>query len=270
MSNVINLLNNLHFIALHNLAEVQLGADLLFWYHYTQFLKQIVLTDQYIPALKYREISAAETRTSATKRSTQTKSAAQAKQTGATKSVKTTRTGSKRAAGSNGAKQSTQAEPSAQSKPTASKFEIYPAWEIVSEQYESEIQRYVEYMPLVCVAGFEAISDKTQFYAKETLLRHFSEYLLIDIVTHTPSTSAFDQKIADSLVYSCFYPARSKMPWTSTATLEQYQQWQVWSDRLRRTQTATPFHLYFQLHSPEKTEEKWQLQFQVAPNTIHL
>jgi SNF2 family DNA or RNA helicase len=268
VSNVINLLNDLHFIALHNLAEVQLGADLLFWYHYTQFLKQIILTDQYVPALKYRAISTAEAKTSATKRSTQTKQAAQAKQTGATKSVKTTPTRSKRAAGSNGAKRSTQAEPSAQSKPTGSKFEIYPAWEIVSEQYETEVQRYVEYMPLVCVAGFEAIPDQSKqskFYAKETLLRHFSECLLTDIVTHTPSTSAFDQKIFDSLIYSCLYLHKSGTPWTSAIALEQYQQWQVWSDRLRRTQTETPFHLYFQLHSPAKAEDKWQLQFQVAP-----
>jgi len=36
---------------------VQLGADLLFWYHYTQAFKQVILKDQYIPALKYREIS---------------------------------------------------------------------------------------------------------------------------------------------------------------------------------------------------------------------
>lgn len=268
VSNAISLLNDLHFIALHNLAEVQLGADLLFWYHYTQFLKQIILTDQYIPALKYREISAAEAKTSSTKRSTQTKSAAQAKQTGATKSVKTTgSTQSKQTTRSSSTKRSAKSEQSTQSKQTASTFEIYPAWEIVSEQYETEVQRYVEYMPLVCVAGFEAIPDQPKFYAKETLLRHFSECLLTDIVTHTPSTSAFDQKIFDSLIYSCLYLHKSGMPWTSTAALEQYQQWQVWSDRLRRTQTETPFHLYFQLHSPAKAEEKWQLQFQVAPKS---
>jgi len=30
-------------------------------------------------------------------------------------------------------------------------FEIYPAWEIVSDKYELEIQRYIDYMPLACV-----------------------------------------------------------------------------------------------------------------------
>lgn len=30
--------------------------DLLFWFHYTQALKRIIFKDQYIPALKYREL----------------------------------------------------------------------------------------------------------------------------------------------------------------------------------------------------------------------
>ncbi len=57
VANVIKLLNELHFIAINNLVEVQLGAELLFWYHYTQAFKQVILKDLYIPALKYREIT---------------------------------------------------------------------------------------------------------------------------------------------------------------------------------------------------------------------
>jgi len=40
VTNVVKL-NELHFIAINNLAEVQLGADLL-WYHYTQAFKQVI------------------------------------------------------------------------------------------------------------------------------------------------------------------------------------------------------------------------------------
>jgi len=40
VTNVVKLLNELHFIAINNLAEVQLGADLLFWYHYTKHLSK--------------------------------------------------------------------------------------------------------------------------------------------------------------------------------------------------------------------------------------
>ena len=31
--NIIRLLNDIHFLAINNLSEIQLGSDLLFWYH---------------------------------------------------------------------------------------------------------------------------------------------------------------------------------------------------------------------------------------------
>ena len=34
-----------------------MGADLLFWYQYTQLLKSILGRDQYIPAVKYRALA---------------------------------------------------------------------------------------------------------------------------------------------------------------------------------------------------------------------
>ena len=51
VNNVVSLINELHFLALHNLADIQLGSDLLFWFHYTQALKRLIFKDQYIPAL---------------------------------------------------------------------------------------------------------------------------------------------------------------------------------------------------------------------------
>jgi hypothetical protein len=55
-NSVVPLLNDLHFMALHQLAEIQLGSDLLFWFHFTQALKRIIFKDQYIPSLKYRQL----------------------------------------------------------------------------------------------------------------------------------------------------------------------------------------------------------------------
>lgn len=52
--NIIKLLKDIHFLALYNASEFQLGSDLLFWYHYTQSFRQIITKDQYIPSLKYR------------------------------------------------------------------------------------------------------------------------------------------------------------------------------------------------------------------------
>ncbi len=54
ISTFIPQLKELHFIAQYQLAEVQLGSDLLFWFHYTQAFKQVILKDHYIPSLRYR------------------------------------------------------------------------------------------------------------------------------------------------------------------------------------------------------------------------
>jgi hypothetical protein len=154
---VIQLLNDLHFLALYSSNELQFGSDLLFWYHYTQSFKQVLLKDQYIPALKYRELPL----------------------------------------------------PKGKRKKPANNFEIYPAWQIISEQYEAKIHQYVDCMPLACVCGSESQINSTEFYDKETLLRHFSEYILTEIVVNTPLPASFDKKIIDSLIYSCVYPTQS-------------------------------------------------------------
>lgn len=217
--NVIKLLNEIHFLALYSSGEIQLGSDLLFWYHYTQAFKQVILKDQYIPALKYRELEATVTNTNK-KRKTKTE----------------------------------------QTQP----FEIYATWEIISEQYESNLKKYIEYMPLICVAGSVAPGHSVEFFDREKLLRHFSESILDDIVTHTPSTAAFDKQIDDSLIYHCLHP-NSYNPHTTDAALEEYKQWLTWKTKITRTQSDSPFHLCFQLHSPPpETIDNWQIQFLVA------
>jgi len=57
-------------------------------------------------------------------------------------------------------------------------------------------------MPLACVAGLQT-TRRFQFYDRELLLRHFSECLLTEIATHTPSTSGFEQKILETLLHDC-------------------------------------------------------------------
>ncbi len=238
--NVIKLLNELHFITINNLAEAQMGADLLFWYHYTQAFKQILLKDYYIPALKYRDLGPTTPSTAA--------------------KVAVTKAATAKATAKTTAKSKTSAIAKAQTKPS---FEIYPGWELISEQYETELKRYVEFMPLACAAGFPEPQAKPMFYDRETLLRHFSDCILTQLVTHTPFPQSFEQKIAGTLIADCASP--TIQPLHQVTGLEQYKQWQQWRDRIRHTQTAIPFHLCFQLHEPHKPEESWQLQFLVAP-----
>ena len=216
-NNVIKFLNDIHFLALYNLGEFQLGSDLLFWYHYTQSFKQVILKDQYIPALKYHQL---ETKT--TKKKTKKKST------------------------------------------TSKNFAIYPTWEIISEQYEANIKKYLEYMPPICGAGSSILSKTVEFFDSETLLRHFSQCLLHNLITHTPSTATFDKKVADSLVGYCFQ-ARQPKSLVQNGYLQEYQQWLEWKTKINQTQTESPFHLCFQLESAKADDvDNWQMQFLVS------
>jgi SNF2 family DNA or RNA helicase len=58
VNSIIKLLNDLHFLCLYGSSEIQLGSDLLFWYHYSQSVRELLQKDRYIPALRYREIPA--------------------------------------------------------------------------------------------------------------------------------------------------------------------------------------------------------------------
>ncbi|HEY9645896.1 MAG TPA: DEAD/DEAH box helicase, partial [Chroococcidiopsis sp.] len=145
------------------------------------------------------------------------------------------------------------------------RFEIYPAWELVGEEYETNLRQYVDYMPLICVSGFAEPSDTAEFYDRELLLRHFSECLLSDLVTTMPTTQAFEKTIVESVVYDCLHPGQSGAPWTTASRLEQYSQWQQWRDRITHSQTNVPFYLGFQLQDPLKADDPWLLQFQVSP-----
>ena len=233
---VVPLLNDIHFLTLHSLSELQLGSDLLFWFHFTQALKQIIFKDYYIPSLKYQALAPPK---------------ASKRQTAAKKKTANKKTANKKTAQKTAAKAA---------QKSVDPFVIHPGWDFIGEDYEEMLQHYVDYMPLACVAGF-AEPQKPEFYERRSLLRHFSECLLNDILTHTYTSKAFEKSISDSLLAQCLNP----VPWPQSVGLEQYQQWQVWRDRIARTQQDQPFYLCFQLQDPAKAEASWQLQFQVAP-----
>lgn len=225
--NAIKLINDLHFLALHGSDEIQLGSDLLFWYHYTQSFKQIIFKEQYIPALKYREKPAA-------------KSSSKAKT----------------------AKQST--KQSTKRSTQKSGFEIYATWEIVSETYEASLKKYIDYLPLICLAGSAIDRPTVEFFDPETLLRHCSEVLLHDLIAHTPSTAKFDDQLTDTFLHGCLHPDRYN-PQTSAQALATYQQWLNWKTKITRSQIDATFDLCFQLDSaPPDHPENWQMQFLVA------
>ncbi|MEO1523625.1 MAG: ATP-dependent helicase, partial [Cyanobacteria bacterium J06633_2] len=126
VNGVVPMLNDLHFIALHHLTDVQLGSDLLFWFHFTQAIKRLIFKDQYIPALKYQELEPAKP----------------------TKSKRKTATSS-----------------------TSGTFQIHPSWEFIGDEYETTLHHYVDFMPLMCVAGFSELPENPELYDRLSLLR---------------------------------------------------------------------------------------------------
>ena len=245
---IIAALNEIRYIALTAAEEFQLGQDLLFWYEHTQALKAIIARDQYIPALKYEALANGK----------------EASGAGTSSKIR-------RAAGLPA--QRPRAKQSAA-------FEIHPGWEILSPAYEAMIQRHVAAMPIVCTAGLNS-PDDPDLYEPEPLLRHFSECLLHDAVTGTPSTDAFDKRLAGSLLYDCLHPHRKVAPPGTPAylrpvyrptpeptpeqRLEEYRQWRSWRDRLAETHADAAFTLCFRLEEAAPDDvDSWQLHFLVA------
>ncbi len=159
------------------------------------------------------------------------------------------------------------------STPTKSKkakqilnFEIHPSWELLSDTYEKNIQHYVTAMPGACTAGLNSPDDGRGLLDKEFLLRHFSEFLLHEIVTGTPFTGKFDQQIADTLLYRCVYPYRPILFQPSAEKkLEEYKHWLSWRTNLTKAHTESGFTLCFRLEEASPSNiDKWQLHFLVA------
>src|SRR6266516_3163834 len=144
-------------------------------------------------------------------------------------------------------------------------FEIHHAWELLSETYEKTIQRYVAAMPGVCTAGLNSSDSGAALFDKESLLRHFSECLLHDIVTGTPFTGKFHQQIANTLLYRCVYPYRPVLYHASADPLEEYKHWLTWRANLTRAHTESGFTLCFRLEEASATDiDNWQLHFLIA------
>ena len=55
LSHPIKELSDLHFLAFYQADNVEPGSDFLFWYWFTQGLKRLLVRDQYLPALVYRQ-----------------------------------------------------------------------------------------------------------------------------------------------------------------------------------------------------------------------
>lgn len=225
--NVIATLNDISYVALHAPSEFQLGTDLLFWHGFTRLLRQILLKDQYIPSLRYRELASRD----------------DLSRPGASPNVRTS-----------GAKPR-------RSEPT---YEILPAWEIVSTAYDQALPRYVAAMPMVCRAG--SVTPSAELYDPESLLRHFAEWTIHDAVTGTPFTAKLDGETLGTLLHDCTHPHEPTYPPRSPdAALKQYRDWATWRGKITGAGISTGFTLGFRLdEAPITDPDNWRINFVIA------
>jgi len=202
---VIGTLRDIHFAALNDADDFQMGADLLFWYQYTQVLKGIMLGDNYIPALTYRAL------------------------------------------------------PTGDGGPG---FELHGGWELISQKYDTAIERYAACMPPVCLAGSDG-PDCDGLYAAETLLRHCSEHLLDAVLLGAPVPVALERRIDGSLLQLCWHHLTPIAGSAEALTL--YRQWADWRARLTASQASAGFTLCFRLEEARAEEvDAWHISLLVA------
>src|SRR5260370_10511933 len=120
-------------------------------------------------------------------------------------------------------------------------------------------------MPGVCAAGLNS-PDAAALFDNTSLLRHFSECLLHDIVTGTPVTAKFDEQIANTLLYRCVYPYRPVLfQAPAEDTLQDYKHWLAWHANFTKAHTEAGFTLCFRLEEASSTDiDNWHLHFLVA------
>lgn len=204
LNNPVKDLSQLRFVVAHQMESVQLGSGLLFWVHFCQLIKEILLKDQYIPALKYRALPS--------------------------------------------------------KGKVSNRFEIHPGWEIVSPNFEANLQRALETMPPACVSAFEEVNGKTVLWNKRNLLRHFSQCVLTNLVTRPLFPAAFTTKIRGSILEECIRPHNPETVWHTDWALERYHQWQTWEKSLT-IRYHQGFRLCFQLLEAESEHTPWRIQF---------
>ena len=134
---------------------------------------------------------------------------------------------------------------------------IHPGWEIISQDYETQLEHALEQMPPACVSAAETAHE--QFYDKEGLLRHFSECVLTDLLLQISIPASFQRKISDSLLDDCLHPDKVT-PSGSSAALQRYQQWQGWRQALTMTH-GQGFQLCLQLLEGASQHALWTIRF---------
>jgi SNF2 family DNA or RNA helicase len=135
-----------------------------------------------------------------------------------------------------------------------------PGWQILSPHYAKLIDVYARAMPGVCRAITAKPSRdpaRAGWYEADTLLRHYSEQTVTEIVTCTGFTQQQQRAMADTFVEACLDPTASIPISTDT-----WRQWASWRQQLVEVHETNRFVLGFRLHSAAaEGPDDWFLQW---------
>lgn len=186
-------INNLHFLCSYSANNLRIGSDFLFWYYFSQSLKQMLAKDQYIPGLI--------------------------------------------------------------SKKTAKKIECYRRWQLVSSTYEELIRKSCLQMPLACSQGYEP----------ESLLRHFSEVLINEVLSAAASDmpEVFRKQVRDDFLETVLLDKQSKESLAiSEVVADDFKHWYHWQQKLLGGGQQSTLQLGLQLIEAQADNvDSWRLAF---------
>ena len=105
------------------------------------------------------------------------------------------------------------------SRKTGKKIELYRRWQAVSSNYESLIQTAVAQMPPAC----------SQHYQPESLLRHFAEVVIDELLTAAAleMPQVFTKKVQDDFLATILLEKQSAEPLATFGQLpDEFKHWQ--------------------------------------------
>ncbi len=186
-------INNIHFLCCYQASNSRIGSDFLFWYYFSQSLKQILAKDHYIPLLL--------------------------------------------------------------NKKSGAKIELYRRWQVVSSNYENLIQTAITQMPLAC----------SQQHQPESLLRHFSEVVIDELLTAAAleMPQIFTKKIQGDFLETILLHKHSAESIAIRQQLpDDFIHWQQWQQKLLGTEAQSALQMGFQLlEAHAKAIDQWRLVF---------
>ena len=144
-------------------------------------------------------------------------------------------------------------------KKTSASFEIYPGWEIISDDYADNLRQLQERMPALCRAGAEQAYETPALYDSEKLLRHFCECVLEHQISRVSIPVVFNKRIERTLLDRCLHPQKTESIRNTTESLTSYREWQRWRRALSFGSGTSGFQLGLQLLEAESQSEPWFL-----------